>query len=588
MFTRAIPFIFVLSVCAIGSAAVAQTSPEPARKDTAAPNTALTAPIEFYLAHGDANACGPGCSEWIAAEGKIDLGAADRFRRLLRTLADRRPPIFLHSPGGKLTEALEIGQLIRDKKFEVSVGHTVPVGCATDKQSASSCEARKRAGQAVEAEISPTLYACNSGCVYILAAGVVRRVPPWVKLGIHDMGVDSTSSALRGAALTMAMRLFHTRLRNYLRTMGIDDALFSASLATPFETVRLLQRDDIVRFGMDRREFGETMWRLTDEATPKIRKLFFVRTDGDPPHYVDGAIEIGCNVGGGMYLIMARQPLGSDGDSSGAGSPAASIAVNGKQITMNRVPSASLYARSGWMAINTLDMAGDGATIELPGSELGRKLLGNVTLTLDGSAAAYTKLRPRCPGQMTGQRTVSSLPPLTPGPAGDPRAAAWVAQLPHTKEPVSDQRTAAWLSQLSQSKGMPPRPAAATTATVKTAMVTSGKEPRPLELTRAAAAEQKSRLDFLYDLQPDCSSAGKLEVRVLEQPRHGTLSIENGQALTDFPQDDRRAACNARQSDGTLVFYQPSADYRGTDSITLAVTLPAAGDLKRHYAIDVK
>ena len=109
-----------------------------------------------------------------------------------------------------------------------------------------------------------------------------------------------------------------------------------------------------------------------------------------------------------------------------------------------------------------------------------------------------------------------------------------------------------------------------------------------LELTRAATAEQKSRLDFLSDLQPDCSSAEKLEVRVLEQPQHGTLAIENGQAFTEFPQDDRRAACNARQSDGRLVFYQPDADYRGADSITLSVTSPVTGDLKRHYAIDVK
>jgi hypothetical protein len=309
---------------------------------------------------------------------------------------------------------------------------------------------------------------------------------------------------------------------------------------------------------MDRREFGETVWRFFDEPVPKIRKLFFVRTDGDQPHYVDGVIEFGCNASGGMYLALARQQLGSDTDSS-AGSPAATIAVNGKQVSLNRVASASFYVRSGRVAINTLDTVADGATIELPGSELGRKELGNVTLTMDGSSAAYAKLRPRCPAGPREPKNVS---------AADSQAAMRVvAQLPHTKEAVSDPKTAAWLSKLSQSKGAPPG---------------------TLELSRAATAEQKSRLDFLYDLAPDCSSAGKPVVRVLEQPRHGTLSIENGEAFTDFPQDDQRAACNAHQSGGTLVFYQPSADYRGADSMTLSVTVSAVGTLKRHYAIDVK
>ncbi len=574
--TRAIPFVLLLIACAAGNAAVAvaQKLPEPARADPAAPNAAQTTPIEFYLAHGDANACGPGCSEWIAAEGKIDVGAADRFRQLLRKLGDRRPPVYFHSPGGKVNDALELGRLFRDKKFEVSVGHTVPLGCGSDKQSANSCEARKRAGQAVEAEISATTYECNSSCVYALAGGAVRLVPPWVKLGIHDIGVDPNSSVPRGAALTMVMRLSHARVRSYLRAMGIDDALFAAAVATPFESIRLVQRDEIVRFGIDRREFGETVWQFFDEPAPKIRKLFFVRTDGDQPHYVDGVIEVGCNAGGGMYLALARQRLGSDTDSSSAGSPAASIAVNGKQVRVNRVSSASFYVRSGWMAINTLDTVADGATIELPGSELGRKELGNVTLAMDGSSAAYAKLRAHCSAGPREPKNVS---------AADSQAAMrLVAQLPHTKEAVTDPRTAAWLSQLSQSKGAPPA------AVVKTSTPTSGKNAQTLELTRAATAEQKSRLDFLYDLQPDCSSAGKLVVRVIEQPHHGTLAIENGQAFTEFPQDDRRAACNAHQSDGTLVFYQPSADYRGADSITLSVTSPVAGDLQRHYAIDVK
>ncbi|MET0923316.1 MAG: hypothetical protein ABWY47_09270 [Xanthobacteraceae bacterium] len=43
----------------------------------------ITTPIVFYAAKGQADACGPGCSEWIAAEGQFDLGAPQRLRTFL-------------------------------------------------------------------------------------------------------------------------------------------------------------------------------------------------------------------------------------------------------------------------------------------------------------------------------------------------------------------------------------------------------------------------------------------------------------------------------------------------------------------------
>ena len=48
--------------------------------------------------------------------------------------------------------------------------------------------------------------------------------------------------------------------------MGIPKALFDASNAIPHESTRFLQRDELVRFGLDTRDFGETGWRFA-EAT---------------------------------------------------------------------------------------------------------------------------------------------------------------------------------------------------------------------------------------------------------------------------------------------------------------------------------
>jgi transglutaminase-like putative cysteine protease len=152
-------------------------------------------------------------------------------------------------------------------------------------------------------------------------------------------------------------------------------------------------------------------------------------------------------------------------------------------------------------------------------------------------------------------------------PTGGPDPAGAIASLP-PGNPAAPNPSA--------TQGPPPSAAAA---------ANRGQE---VELTRVTAAEQKIRIAFFSALEPDCSSAGETTVRVAERPQHGKLTIENGQAFTNFPKDNQRFECNTRKSGGTLVFYQPEAGYAGPDSIRLEVIGPRGDLFRRHYSIEVK
>ena len=81
----------------------------------------------------------------------------------------------------------------------------------------------------------------------------------------------------------------HVRLSEYARDMGIDRALLPASSAVPYESVRFLERDELVRLGIDRRDFGETRWYFADKPLAAMSKRFFVRTGSvDQTHYRNG------------------------------------------------------------------------------------------------------------------------------------------------------------------------------------------------------------------------------------------------------------------------------------------------------------
>ena len=244
----------------------APTQKAPAQKAPAAHDL----PMHAYLAKGEANACGEGCSEWIAVEGRFDSDSARRVIAVLQRHSTRKPPVFFYSPGGDGRNAIAIGRFLRARGMTAGVGKTVPSGCTSASDMAAACRAAKRSAQAVAAEWQPDGI-CNSACVYAVIGGKARQVPPSARLGVHSVKLTMFRKHADGRVYTLSaseapslhktrVSLFNAELRRYIVEMGIDAKLFDAAARIPHEDVHYLSRDEIAGYGIDRREFAETPW----------------------------------------------------------------------------------------------------------------------------------------------------------------------------------------------------------------------------------------------------------------------------------------------------------------------------------------
>jgi len=277
-------------VAGLACVAPADAGPDLALPRTPAPSAAPPAkpaakpvampPIVFFLAKGDANACGPGCSEWIAAEGTIDVGADGRLRALLNKLGRRRPPIYFHSPGGAITGGLGIGRILRQHGLTAGVGRTVPAGCDRNAAHEPACDKLKRSGRELVADLDTASTLCNSACVFSLVGAVVRDVDPGASLGIHSASItfslrriDSkghvtrTPTHVAAKVENRALQENYDRIAAYMREMGIAPGLLDAARKVPSDHIRYLSRDEIVAFGIDRRELIEGLWEFVDSPT---------------------------------------------------------------------------------------------------------------------------------------------------------------------------------------------------------------------------------------------------------------------------------------------------------------------------------
>ena len=362
----------------------------------ATPPAAPPPAIVFYIATGGPNSCGHGCNQWIAADGTIDESAAQRLRQLLRKLAGRKLPVFLHSPGGNGVAAMEVGRLLRKERLTASVGRTAPDGCDRDKLYDDTCKALKHDG--VTAELDDTVTMCNSACVYVLAGAFERLVPAGAQLGIHSARVKPPTPE-SAAVLAVARKQFDQRVDAYLTEMGVDRALLTEANAIPFQSVRFLRRDEIVRLGMDRREFAETGWHFMDRPRPTISKAYFIRSGNKGLPYRTAFLRMDC---GTAKLAPLTVGIEMARDETGAGPGQFVITVNGARVDNGwgreyLVPAPMRFdLRTTSLTAGMVAGMDDSGSIEIstPNSNVGAE--PSVRLAMNGFSRAYAALRKAC------------------------------------------------------------------------------------------------------------------------------------------------------------------------------------------------
>ena len=216
---RAFLSFFIAALTA--SAAMGQSATRPAVGGVASLPDAMI----FYVAHGPLGACGPGCSDWIAAEGTVQWDTHKRLIAILDRQAGRKLPLVIHAWGeANLNVAVSLGRILHDRGFDTTEGSTEVAACAG--KSEADCFALKRPGGPLDATINLSAPRCDITCVLILAGGIHRSLPAGTRMILTGMTIKNrlapNVSEERREGLTT---LYGEQFRVYLREMGLDTEL---------------------------------------------------------------------------------------------------------------------------------------------------------------------------------------------------------------------------------------------------------------------------------------------------------------------------------------------------------------------------
>ena len=147
----------------------------------------------------------------LRATGTIHPGTAKVFAEEVDKRGSYIKTVVLHSPGGSVTDALEMGRLIRKKNFATLV----------------------EGGRY-----------CASSCPLVFAGGVERRAGDKASIGVHQVSALGPNGS--GAGSMADAQRISAVCQKYLRDMGVDLQVWTHAMETPAAKLYTFKKDELI------------------------------------------------------------------------------------------------------------------------------------------------------------------------------------------------------------------------------------------------------------------------------------------------------------------------------------------------------
>lgn len=148
----------------------------------------------------------------ILLTGQIEPG--DGARIATQIASNPADIVVLHSPGGSVSDALEVGRALRASGKETELRDTD---------------------------------VCLSACPYILSAGVERRVAEGGRVGVHQHYYGE-NTFLPAFMAVQDIQRGQGEVMRYLDEMGVDPMVLTHALSTPPQSIYLLTAEEMERY----------------------------------------------------------------------------------------------------------------------------------------------------------------------------------------------------------------------------------------------------------------------------------------------------------------------------------------------------